>query len=303
MSSSVFSHQARQCRACQPHRRLADVPVQRRRRHRHRLASRPSRHAGEFRRGPGDRRGDACRARTAASPTAALGLYSDDNEAALARVIAHCRRTGTAKLGIQIAHAGRKASSQRPWEGGGALPARPGPVGDDRAVAAAVRPELARAARRDRSTTSRGCARPSSIRPSARCASASTPSSCTTRTAIWRIRSCRRSPTSAPTSTAARWRTACASASRSRSAVRAAVPKTHRARRPHHRQRLARRRALDRRRGRLFARRSRPTASTTSTCRRAASPPTRAIRPRPATTCRSPSGSSARPASPPAWSG
>ena len=51
-----------------------------------------------------------------------LGLYSDDNEAALARVIAHCRRAGTAKLGIQIAHAGRKASSQRPWEGGGALP-------------------------------------------------------------------------------------------------------------------------------------------------------------------------------------
>ena len=47
-----------------------------------------------------------------------LGLYSDDNEAALARVVAHCRRVGTAKLGIQLAHAGRKASSQRPWEGG-----------------------------------------------------------------------------------------------------------------------------------------------------------------------------------------
>jgi 2,4-dienoyl-CoA reductase-like NADH-dependent reductase (Old Yellow Enzyme family) len=50
------------------------------------------------------------------------GLYSDHNEAAMARVIGHCRRSGTAKLGIQIAHAGRKASSQRPWEGGGALP-------------------------------------------------------------------------------------------------------------------------------------------------------------------------------------
>ena len=49
------------------------------------------------------------------------GLYSDDNEAAFARVIAHCRRAGTAKLGIQLAHAGRKASAQRPWEGGGAL--------------------------------------------------------------------------------------------------------------------------------------------------------------------------------------
>jgi NADPH2 dehydrogenase len=50
-----------------------------------------------------------------------LGLYSDANEAALARVIAHCRRIGNAKLGIQLAHAGRKASSQRPWEGGRGL--------------------------------------------------------------------------------------------------------------------------------------------------------------------------------------
>jgi NADPH2 dehydrogenase len=36
----------------------------------------------------------------------------------LARAIAHCRRAGTARLGIQLAHAGRKASSYRPWEGG-----------------------------------------------------------------------------------------------------------------------------------------------------------------------------------------
>jgi 2,4-dienoyl-CoA reductase-like NADH-dependent reductase (Old Yellow Enzyme family) len=47
-----------------------------------------------------------------------LGLYSDDCEAALARMVAHCRRFGTARLGIQLAHAGRKASAQRPWEGG-----------------------------------------------------------------------------------------------------------------------------------------------------------------------------------------
>lgn len=52
-----------------------------------------------------------------------LGLYSDDNEAALARVIAAAKRTGTAKFGIQLAHAARKASSQRPWEGGQALKA------------------------------------------------------------------------------------------------------------------------------------------------------------------------------------
>jgi NADPH2 dehydrogenase len=52
-----------------------------------------------------------------------LGLYSDDNELALSRVIAQCRRRGTAKFGIQIAHAGRKASSQLPWSGGQALQA------------------------------------------------------------------------------------------------------------------------------------------------------------------------------------
>jgi 2,4-dienoyl-CoA reductase-like NADH-dependent reductase (Old Yellow Enzyme family) len=46
-----------------------------------------------------------------------LGLYSDDCEAAVARMIAHCRRYGTACIGIQLAHAGRKASAQRPWEG------------------------------------------------------------------------------------------------------------------------------------------------------------------------------------------
>ena len=51
-----------------------------------------------------------------------LGLYSDACEAALGRVVAHCRHIGSAKLAIQLSHAGRKASAQRPWEGGKALP-------------------------------------------------------------------------------------------------------------------------------------------------------------------------------------
>jgi NADPH2 dehydrogenase len=50
-----------------------------------------------------------------------LGLYSDANEAALEPVVALCRRWGTAQLGIQLAHAGRKASSKVPWQGGGPL--------------------------------------------------------------------------------------------------------------------------------------------------------------------------------------
>jgi NADPH2 dehydrogenase len=50
-----------------------------------------------------------------------LGLYSDANEAALKNVIDRVRRISTGKFGIQLGHAGRKGSSQRPWEGGNAL--------------------------------------------------------------------------------------------------------------------------------------------------------------------------------------
>ncbi|MGH8141990.1 MAG: NADH:flavin oxidoreductase/NADH oxidase [Steroidobacteraceae bacterium] len=45
-------------------------------------------------------------------------LCTDDNEAALKRVIDFCRTYGVAKLGIQLAHAGRKGSQQPPAEGG-----------------------------------------------------------------------------------------------------------------------------------------------------------------------------------------
>ena len=52
-----------------------------------------------------------------------LGLYTDACEAALERIVYHCHHIGTAKMCIQLAHAGRKASSQRPWEGAKALTA------------------------------------------------------------------------------------------------------------------------------------------------------------------------------------
>lgn len=51
-----------------------------------------------------------------------LGLWSDDNEAALARVLLAVRQVSGAKLFVQLAHAGRKAASARPWEGGQQLP-------------------------------------------------------------------------------------------------------------------------------------------------------------------------------------
>ncbi|WP_420093132.1 NADH:flavin oxidoreductase/NADH oxidase [Noviherbaspirillum denitrificans] len=44
-----------------------------------------------------------------------LGLYSDDNERALARVVEFGRRYGKAKLGIQLAHAGRKGAVTPSW--------------------------------------------------------------------------------------------------------------------------------------------------------------------------------------------
>ena len=47
-----------------------------------------------------------------------LGLWDDRTEAALKPVIAAIRRYTQAKIAIQIAHAGRKASSQLPWDGG-----------------------------------------------------------------------------------------------------------------------------------------------------------------------------------------
>lgn len=50
-----------------------------------------------------------------------LGLWSDENQAALQKIVNFCREHGHAKLGIQLAHAGRKASTDLPWQGGGPL--------------------------------------------------------------------------------------------------------------------------------------------------------------------------------------
>ncbi|MDO9005948.1 MAG: NADH:flavin oxidoreductase/NADH oxidase [Aquabacterium sp.] len=47
-----------------------------------------------------------------------LGLYSDENEAGLARVLQAVRAHSPIAIGIQLAHAGRKASTKVPWEGG-----------------------------------------------------------------------------------------------------------------------------------------------------------------------------------------
>jgi 2,4-dienoyl-CoA reductase-like NADH-dependent reductase (Old Yellow Enzyme family) len=47
-----------------------------------------------------------------------LGLWSDDTEAALGRVLNIVRRYSDIPIAIQLAHAGRKGSTRVPWEGG-----------------------------------------------------------------------------------------------------------------------------------------------------------------------------------------
>lgn len=49
-----------------------------------------------------------------------VGLWDDDTEAALCSVIDDIRRYSPVCLGIQLGHAGRKASSATPWEGASA---------------------------------------------------------------------------------------------------------------------------------------------------------------------------------------
>jgi 2,4-dienoyl-CoA reductase-like NADH-dependent reductase (Old Yellow Enzyme family) len=96
-----------------------------------------------------------------------LGLYSDANEHGLARVLQALRANSPIKIGMQLAHAGRKASSRAPWEGGAqirptepegwrafapsAVPHAPGedpPIALDVAGLQRVRDEFAHAARR-----------------------------------------------------------------------------------------------------------------------------------------------------------
>jgi 2,4-dienoyl-CoA reductase-like NADH-dependent reductase (Old Yellow Enzyme family) len=96
-----------------------------------------------------------------------LGLWSDDNEAALKRVLEGVRRYSDMAIAIQLAHAGRKASTEVPWDGGAqigpeepcgwqtvapsALAYRDGdnpPLALDRAELGRIRDAFAEAARR-----------------------------------------------------------------------------------------------------------------------------------------------------------
>src|SRR5262245_17600669 len=50
-----------------------------------------------------------------------LGIWKDEQTEFLVRIARFVNRQGSA-AGVQIAHAGRKASVRRPWEGGATIP-------------------------------------------------------------------------------------------------------------------------------------------------------------------------------------
>lgn len=55
-----------------------------------------------------------------------LGIYNDECEAALRHVVQFAKANSGAAVGLQLAHAGRKASMTRPWQGHMPLPQRNG---------------------------------------------------------------------------------------------------------------------------------------------------------------------------------
>ena len=50
-----------------------------------------------------------------------VGLYDDATEAAMGHVVSAIRQWSDIPIAIQLAHAGRKASTAKPWEGGGQI--------------------------------------------------------------------------------------------------------------------------------------------------------------------------------------
>nr|WP_051012898.1 NADH:flavin oxidoreductase/NADH oxidase [Gallaecimonas xiamenensis] len=67
-----------------------------------------------------------------------VGLWDDATEAAMAKVLKAVRRYSAMPVGIQLAHAGRKASCARPWDGGGAI--APGQANGWQTVSASALP-------------------------------------------------------------------------------------------------------------------------------------------------------------------
>ncbi len=110
-------YRLRGLRLRQPHRGVADVPVLLRGRHAHRLAPGAPRQPRGRRRGARVRGGDPRLARTAASRPAARGCTSRSTSPRGGGSWTSCTDRRRARIGLQLAHAGRKGSCSRPWEG------------------------------------------------------------------------------------------------------------------------------------------------------------------------------------------
>ena len=77
------------------------------------------------------------------------GLYSDENEKAIKRVVDFAKQYGPSKHGLQIGHAGRKGSTKPPAMGGTPLEQGRRRLGDVGALRHPLRSDLACAARHD----------------------------------------------------------------------------------------------------------------------------------------------------------
>src|ERR1700736_4424600 len=67
-----------------------------------------------------------------------VGLWNDATEAAIARTLESMRRWSDMPIALQLAHAGRKASTEVPWKGGKQIP--PGAVNGWQTVSASDAP-------------------------------------------------------------------------------------------------------------------------------------------------------------------
>ena len=78
-----------------------------------------------------------------------LGIWSDDHAEALRAIVRFIHEQGSV-AGMQLAHAGRKASTRRPWESDGAVPESEGGWKNVMAPSAIALPKIIRCRRRSR---------------------------------------------------------------------------------------------------------------------------------------------------------
>jgi 2,4-dienoyl-CoA reductase-like NADH-dependent reductase (Old Yellow Enzyme family) len=140
-----------------------------------------------------------------------VGLWDDATEASLGRIVESLRRWSEMPVAIQLAHAGRKASTDLPWKGGGQLP--PGHPNGWQTVAPSALPFEAHENTPESliETVSPGFEQRLRRRQRGQRGSGSMPSKSMPRMAISCTSFSRHFPIAVRTTMAAAWRTGCAS--------------------------------------------------------------------------------------------